>query len=262
MILFNRKKIFKNTQNIQKKRPQHAVLVDAAHTILERFLWSSHNYKNILILGAYNYVFYDLLKKNLSKNSDHNIIVQYKETSFDSEYLPFEQNSFDCVFSFFDIQWINDVPGYLKQIQYMLKPQGLLSGVFLGGQTFTELKNTFYNSQMEMINQSDLSMNFMPTIHASDGASLLQRACFSNAITDRETKKYCLSWPQIYRILHRLHATGFMQHQSLISKSTLNSMKNSPEIDNSIELVFITALGTIKQDKVLNNRSSTPMLNL
>jgi SAM-dependent methyltransferase len=254
--LFNRQKILKKTKIIQENRPSHLVLQDAANTLLERFLWSSHSYQNILILGAYNYVFIDLLKKHLQKDRSCNIVIQYHDAFFDSEYLPFDQNSFDCVFSFFDIQWINDVPGYLKQIQYLLKPQGLFSAVFVGGQTFTEIKSTLYGLQVKMNDQTEFSMNFMPTIHASDGAALLQRAGFSNPISDRETKKYYHSWTEIHNLLRNLFATGFLQQTpGRVTKTTTHSMQNMEAMDNTIELVFLTALGTINQIKTLNDGS-------
>lgn len=259
--LFDRKRILKNTELIQKNRPSHPLLDDAAKILLERFLWSSFSYRNILILGPYNYIFSKLLQKHLRKNRAFNIIVQHQDAFFDSEFLPFSQDSFDCVFSFFDIQWINDVPGHLKQIQYLLKPQGLFSGVFIGGQTFIEIKKTACALQLKMKDNADFSMNFMPTIHASDGASLLQRAGFSSPLSDREIKKYCHSWIEMHHILQHLYATGFIQQTcKWISKNSAQAIKNIKAIDNTIELIFLTALGTLNNTKTLNNSSKFGVL--
>ncbi len=259
--LFNRKRILKNTQTIQKKRPSHPLLLNAAEILLERFLWSSLPYRNILILGTYNYIFSKLLQNHLQKKPAFNIIVQHQDAFFDSEFLPFAQDSFDCVFSFFDIQWINDVPGHLKQIQYLLKPQGLFSGVFIGGETFIEIKKTGCDLLLKMENNTDFSMNFMPTIHASDGASLLQRAGFSSPLSDRETKKYCHSWTEIHHILQHLYATGFMQQPcKWVTKKHAQAIKNITAIDNTIELIFLTALGTLNNTKTLNNTSEFPVI--
>src|SRR6185437_14652551 len=61
----------------------------------------------------------------------------------DEEALPFADGSLDLVVSALALQFANDLPGALAQIRRALKPDGLLLAALPGGDTLTELRESF-----------------------------------------------------------------------------------------------------------------------
>src|SRR5258708_12400608 len=61
----------------------------------------------------------------------------------ESEPLPCEAESLDLVVSALAFQFVNDLPGVLAQIRRALKPDGLLLAAMIGGETLTELRQSF-----------------------------------------------------------------------------------------------------------------------
>src|SRR5690348_13306070 len=61
----------------------------------------------------------------------------------DPEALPFRDGSLDLVVSALALHFVNDLPGTLVQIRRALKPDGLLLAALAGGDTLTELRQSF-----------------------------------------------------------------------------------------------------------------------
>ncbi|XP_046694289.1 arginine-hydroxylase NDUFAF5, mitochondrial-like [Silurus meridionalis] len=57
----------------------------------------------------------------------------------DEDFLPFQENTSDLVVSNLSLHWINDVPGALRQVHRVLKPDGVFVGAMVGGVTLYEL---------------------------------------------------------------------------------------------------------------------------
>ena len=55
----------------------------------------------------------------------------------------FADGSLDLVVSALSLQFVNDLPGTLVQIRRALKPDGLLLAALIGGDTLTELRESF-----------------------------------------------------------------------------------------------------------------------
>jgi len=60
-----------------------------------------------------------------------------------SETLPLPPQSLDLVVSALAFQFVNDLPGVLAQIRRALKPDGMLLAAMIGGDTLTELRQSF-----------------------------------------------------------------------------------------------------------------------
>ncbi len=69
----------------------------------------------------------------------------------DEEQLEFEENSLDCVISIGALQWTNDLPGALIQIQRALKPDGVFIGAICGGDTLFELRTSLQLAEQERV---------------------------------------------------------------------------------------------------------------
>ncbi len=80
----------------------------------------------------------------MQSNRDRRLLI-----AADEEALPFADASLDLVVSVLALQAVNDLPGTLTQIRRALKPDGLLLAALLGGDTLTELRQSFAEAEAE-----------------------------------------------------------------------------------------------------------------
>jgi len=100
----------------------------------------------------------------------------------DEEALPFADASIDLVASALALQFVNDLPGTLVQVRRALKPDGLLLAVLLGGETLTELRQSFAAAESEV--EGGASPRVSPFADLRQLGALLQRAGFALPVTD------------------------------------------------------------------------------
>src|SRR5246500_438546 len=98
------------------------------------------------------------------------------------EALPFQPETLDLVVSALAFQFVNDLPGVLAQIRRALKPDGLLLAAMIGGDTLTELRQSFAAAEAEC--EGGVSPRVAPFADLRDVGSLLQRAGFALPVTD------------------------------------------------------------------------------
>ena len=100
----------------------------------------------------------------------------------ESEPLPLQPESLDLAVSALAFQFVNDLPGVLAQIRRALKPDGLLLAAMIGGDTLTELRQSFAAAEAEC--EGGVSPRVAPFADLRDVGSLLQRAGFALPVTD------------------------------------------------------------------------------
>jgi SAM-dependent methyltransferase len=100
----------------------------------------------------------------------------------DEESLPFRDASLDLVVSGLALQFVNDLPGTLVQIRRALKPDGLFLAALLGGDTLTELRQSFAAAEAEI--EGGVSPRVAPFADLREIGALLQRAGFALPVTD------------------------------------------------------------------------------
>ncbi len=122
----------------------------------------------------------------------------------DEEALPFRDVSLDLVVSGLALQFVNDLPGVLIQIRRALKPDGLFVGALLGGETLTELRQSFAGAESEI--EGGISPRVAPFADLRDLGGLLQRAGFALPVTDvdRITARY----DSVFALMHDLRRMG------------------------------------------------------
>jgi SAM-dependent methyltransferase len=98
------------------------------------------------------------------------------------EVLPLEPASLDLALSALAFQSVNDLPGVLAQIRRALKPDGLLLAAMIGGDTLTELRQSFAAAEAEC--ESGVSPRVAPFADLRDVGNLLQRAGLALPVTD------------------------------------------------------------------------------
>lgn len=108
----------------------------------------------------------------------------------DEEALPFADGSLDLAVSALSLQWVNDLPGTLAQIRRALKPDGLFMAALLGGDTLTELRQSFAAAEAEL--EGGVSPRIAPFADVRELGALLQRAGLALPVADvdRLTVRY------------------------------------------------------------------------
>jgi SAM-dependent methyltransferase len=125
----------------------------------------------------------------------------------DEEALPFADASLDLVVSALALQAVNDLPGTLVQVRRALKPDGYFLAALLGGDTLTELRQSFAAAETEI--EGGVSPRVAPFVDARDAGALLQRAGFALPVTDvdRVTVRYASVF-DLMADLRRMAATN------------------------------------------------------
>ncbi len=124
---------------------------------------------------------------------------------------------FDLAISLFSLQWINDLPGALIQINRLLKPDGLFLAALMGGGTLSELREAF--AQAEIQTRGGVSPRVSPFADVRDLGSLLQRAGFALPVADVE--RLVVRYRDFAGLVKDLRAHGFTNAMSARSRQVL-----------------------------------------
>uniref|UniRef100_A0A1A8MAZ6 Arginine-hydroxylase NDUFAF5, mitochondrial n=3 Tax=Nothobranchius TaxID=28779 RepID=A0A1A8MAZ6_9TELE len=108
--------------------------------------------------------------------------IQTHRVLADEEFLPFRENTFDLVLSSLTLHWTNDLPGALRQIHQVLKPDGVFVGAMVGAETLYELRCSLQLAEMER--EGGFSPHVSPYTTVTDLGNLLGQAGFSMLTVD------------------------------------------------------------------------------
>ena len=100
----------------------------------------------------------------------------------ESQGLALAPASLDLAVSALALQFVNDLPGVLAQIRRALRPDGLLLAAMIGGDTLTELRQSFAAAEAEC--EGGVSPRVAPFADLRDVGALLQRAGLALPVTD------------------------------------------------------------------------------
>src|SRR4051812_28812273 len=127
----------------------------------------------------------------------------------ESEPLPLAPASIDLAVSALALQFVNDLAGVLAQIRRALRPDGLLLAAMVGGDTLTELRQSFAAAEAEL--EGGISPRVAPFADLRDVGALLQRAGFALPVTDvdRVVVRYDSAFA-LMRDLRRMGATNVL----------------------------------------------------
>jgi len=98
------------------------------------------------------------------------------------DYVPVAPQSLDLVLSALALQFVNDLPGVLAQIRRSLRPDGLLLAAMVGGDTLTELRQSFAAAEAEC--EGGVSPRVAPFADLRDIGGLLQRVGLALPVAD------------------------------------------------------------------------------
>lgn len=147
------------------------------------------------------------------------------DVAADEEALPFGDGTLDLVVSALALQLVNDLPGVLVQIRRALKADGLFMAAMLGGETLTELRQSFAAAESEI--EGGASPRVAPFAELRELGGLLQRAGFALPVADvdRVTVRYNSVFPLMHD-LRRMGATNALteRRRAPLKRATLLRM--------------------------------------
>ena len=124
--------------------------------------------------------------------------------SLDPEALTLPDRDYDLIVSIFDLQIIDDVPGFLTRIRAHLRPDGLFLAAAMGGDSLTELRQAFLAADTEHLGGAYARV--APFIPLADAGPLLQRTGFALPVTDIET--HVVRYASPLALMHELKSLG------------------------------------------------------
>ena len=122
----------------------------------------------------------------------------------DPEALDLPRRGYDLIVSIFDLDVVNDVPGFLARARAHLRGDGLFLAAAIGGDSLTELREAFLSADAEVGGGAFLRV--APFIPLSEAGGLLQRAGLALPVTDVETHTVRYETP--LRLMRELKALG------------------------------------------------------
>jgi SAM-dependent methyltransferase len=138
--------------------------------------------------------------------------VRRVDLASNAENLALQAESLDLAVSALAFQFVNDLPGVLAQIRRALRPDGLLLAAMIGGDTLTELRQSFAAAEAEC--EGGVSPRVAPFADLRDIGGLLQRAGFALPVTDvdRVVVRYASAFA-LMADLRRMGATNVLMER-------------------------------------------------
>src|SRR6202166_1145367 len=175
-ILFDRALLRARQNRALRAGPATFLLDRVAADMQERLRAVLREFKNAADIGTAG----DQVRNALAGRIDQ--LARVDLPDLESEPLALQPESLDLAISALALQFVNDLPGVLAQIRRALKPDGLLLAAMIGGDTLTELRQSFAAAEAEL--EGGVSPRVAPFTDLRDVGALLQRAGFALPVTD------------------------------------------------------------------------------
>jgi SAM-dependent methyltransferase len=205
-VLFDRALLRARQDRALRAGPATFLLDRVAEDMAERLHAVLREFKSAADVGTPGDHVRDALAGRLSQLAHVDLPEQ------ESEPLPFQPASLDLVVSALAFQFVNDLPGVLAQIRRALRPDGLLLAAMIGGDTLTELRQSFAAAEAEL--DGGVSPRVAPFADLRDIGALLQRAGLALPVTDvdRIVVRYDSAFA-LMQDLRRMGATNILRER-------------------------------------------------
>jgi len=201
--LFDRDLLRARLQRAPRLGTATFLLDRAAEDMADRLNAVLRDFKSVAEVGTPG----DQVAKTLSKRFDR--YVRADLPAQESEPLALEALSLDLVVSALALQFVNDLPGVLAQIRRALRPDGLLMAAMIGGDTLTELRQSFAAAEAEL--EGGISPRVAPFADLREVGALLQRAGLALPVTDVD--RIVARYDNAFALMHdlrRMAATNIL----------------------------------------------------
>ncbi len=205
--LFDRALLRDRLSRAQKLAPAAFLLDRVTEDMAERLDAVLREFKNVAEIGSPGQGRSDLLGDTLARRFDRYARVGLPTQ--ESEPLALEAQSLDLAISVLAFQFVNDLPGVLAQIRRALRPDGLLMAAMIGGDTLTELRQSFAAAEAEL--EGGISPRVAPFVDLRDVGALLQRAGLALPVTDVD--RIVVRYDNAFGLMHdlrRMAATNIL----------------------------------------------------
>jgi SAM-dependent methyltransferase len=197
-VLFDRALLGARLRRAFKLGPATFLLDRAIEDMAERLRAVLRDFKDAAEVGTPG----EELASRLAGRVEHLARIALPER--ESEPLSLPAQSLDLVVSALAFQFVNDLPGVLAQIRRALRPDGLLMAAMAGGETLTELRQSFAAAEAEL--EAGISPRVAPFADLRDVGALLQRAGFALPVTDVD--RVVVRYDNAFALMHDLRRMG------------------------------------------------------
>jgi SAM-dependent methyltransferase len=200
-ILFDRALLRARLDRARRSGPVTFLLDRVAEDMSDRLQAVTRNFRDVAEIWSAS----ELLREPLANRFQSITRVDPDE----AEALRLPAESFDLAISALAFQFANDLPGVLAQIRRALRPDGLLLAAMIGGDTLTELRQSFAAAEAEC--EGGVSPRVAPFTDLRDVGALLQRTGFALPVTDvdRVVVRYGSAFA-LMQDLRRMGATNIL----------------------------------------------------
>jgi SAM-dependent methyltransferase len=194
--LFDRALLHRRIARAARNEPATFLIDRVAEELVERLTAVLRDFQNAADIATPT----DAVRRALASR-----IASIKAVDFTpTETLPLDERSLDLAVSALALQFVNDLPGALTQIRLALKPDGLLLAAIAGGDTLTELRQSFTAAEAEL--EGGASPRVVPFVDLRDMGALLQRAGFALPVVDVE--RIVVRYGNAFGLMRDLRAMG------------------------------------------------------
>jgi NADH dehydrogenase [ubiquinone] 1 alpha subcomplex assembly factor 5 len=149
--------------------------------------------------------------------------------------LPFEENSFDAVFSCGVLDTVNDLPGALILIHRALKPGALFMGACMGAGSIPTLKAL-------MLNEGAVARTH-PQIDVRSAGDLLSRAGFTMPLADHDVVK--ARYRSLKSLAYDVRANGLSNALQAVqplrpSPALREALTQDGQFDEQFSIIYLT----------------------
>lgn len=197
-LLFDRALLRARLARAQRLGPATFLLDRIAEDMVERLNAVLRDFKSAAEVGAHGAPIGRALAGRFGKVAPVDLPEQ------EAERLPLEAQSLDLALSALAFQFVNDLPGVLAQIRRALRPDGLLMAAMIGGDTLTELRQSFAAAEAEL--EGGVSPRVAPFADLRDIGALLQRAGLALPVADVD--RIVVRYDSAFDLMHDLRRMG------------------------------------------------------
>jgi SAM-dependent methyltransferase len=197
-VLFDRALLRARLDRAQRLGPATFLLDRVAEDMAERLHAVLREFKSAANVGTADIQVHDALAQRVARLA--HVDLPDRET----EPLRLPPDTLDLAISMLAFQFVNDLPGVLAQIRRALKPDGLLLAAMTGGDTLTELRQSFAAAEAEC--EGGVSPRVIPFADLRDVGALLQRAGFALPVTDVD--RIVVRYDSALALMHDLRRMG------------------------------------------------------
>ena len=134
-----------------------------------------------------------------------NDITDGQNITFDEEdKFPFQDGSFDFIFTNLSLHFVNDIQKALFEYGRCLKKGGVFIATMFAGKTLIELRKAAEDA--EMLHQGKVSPRIIPFIDIKDAGMLMKQSGFAEPIAD--IQNYSVEYNSVYSMMKDIKGMG------------------------------------------------------